>query len=68
MTTLIGSIVIEANDKERVTGADIRIYRWAEQWLSPDEARNLVYSLSKRHLIELVIAHQSAIEAIAIWP
>lgn len=67
MTILIGSIVLDAIE-DRVTGVDIRVYRWIEQWSNSDEARSLVHSLSKRRLESLVIAYQSNIEAMQIWP
>jgi len=65
-TTLIGGVILEDRNG-RTHGVDMRVYRWLEQWLSEDEARELVYSLKWQRLIRLIVDNRAAIDAMPIW-
>jgi hypothetical protein len=63
---LIGNIHLEEHNG-RTCGVDLRVYRWLEEWLTEDGARQLVYSLAWGRLVKLVIAYQSAISEIELF-
>lgn len=64
--TDIGGIHLESIDG-RTCGVDMRVYRWLEQWLSDEEARQLVHSLAWGRLVKLVLSYHRVIAAVKVW-